>query len=265
VSGHLILNVETIFALATIVLSLSRCQTRKVDPASHSRFRMEGGDVLPIASIALLSVAAFWRASHIYFLSDDFVIVDMAQAIQGNYSMFTHGGGDGFFRPVGYVSLAWTWPWAGLDPIRWHWVGLVLHIVNCWLVYSLALAIGLSRMGAWFASALFALHGAHPEAVVWIAGRFDVLATSFVLLALVAFVKFWHRPSILLGVTTGLAMVLGVLSKESAYALPLMMLVFVASQPGRWSRRLRLVAPFFLLAAGLFAYRWVMQGGIGVT
>jgi hypothetical protein len=260
-SGRLILNLETIFALVILAFLPLPSGAR----AEKRRFAFGTADLWRMAAIVLLCIIVFWRAAHIYFLSDDFVLTDMAQKFGANYGvMFTHGGGDGFFRPLGYISLFWTWPWAGFDAVRWHAVGLALHIVNALLVYVLAGQIGLSRAGAWFASALFALHGAHPEAVVWIAGRFDVLATAFALLALVAFVRLWDRPSFLPGLAAGVAMVLGILTKESAYAVPLMMLVFAASRPGAsWKRRIQFVAPFFILAACLFAYRWALQGGIG--
>ena len=41
------------------------------------------------------------------------------------------------------------------------------------------------------------------------------------------------------------------------------MLVYVGFRPGTWNRRIRYLAPFVLLAAILFAYRWMLQGGIG--
>ncbi len=267
-SGRLILNLETLFALATLILLLWRGRSATAD-IPKPRFALDAGDVLRMASVALLAVLAFGPAAHTYFLSDDFILVSGAQnfraaSLASYAALFTHGGGDGFFRPLGYLSLYWTSPWAGLDPVRWHLVGLALHIANALLVYALAGSIGLSRMGAWLASALFGLYGANPEAVVWIAGRFDLLATLFVLISLLAFVHLWEKSSVAAGLIAGVALALGILSKESAYALPLMMLVFVLSRRGAsWNRRFRFVAPFFLLAGILFAYRWMLQGGIG--
>jgi hypothetical protein len=268
-SGHLAINLGSIFGLAAVILLLWRCgaspgQNLPLQP----RLKLDTRDALPMILIALMIGAAFWRAARISFLSDDYVLVSMAQSFQrgllGNYrAMFTHGGGDGFFRPLGYLSLWWTFPWAGLDPNRWHWAGLSLHLGNSLLVYVLAGAIGLSRSCSWLASALFAWHGANPEAVVWIAGRFDLLAAFFALAALVAFIKLWEESSLGWGIVALASMGAGLLSKESAYAAPLAMLVYQAARPSSWSRRIRTLAPFFLLAAVLFAYRWALQGGIG--
>src|ERR1700733_1757211 len=193
-SEHLAINLESAFGLAAILLLLARSGTD--DANSQPRLKLDTRDALPMVLIALMIGMAFWRASGIPFLSDDYVLVSQAQTFTGNYrAMFTRGGGDGFFRPLGYLSLAWTWPWGGLDPNRWHCVGLLLHLGNSLLVYVLAGAIGLSRGCAWLAAALFAWHGANPEAVVWIAGRFDLLAAFFGLLALVAFIKLWEESS----------------------------------------------------------------------
>lgn len=290
-SGHLAINWESIFGLAVVLLLLWRSEAGR-EPNLKAKLTLDARDGLPMVLIALMICGAFWRAARISFLSDDYVLVGMAQSFAGNYrAMFTQGGGDGFFRPLGYLSLWWTWPWAGLDPNRWHWAGLWLHLANSLLVYVLAGAIGLSRSCSWLASALFAWHGANPEAVVWIAGRFDVLAAFFALLAMVAFIKLWEESSLGWGFIAFVSMGLALLSKESAYALPLAMLFYAglrakaagrrpasprpvnsqlrgaghgplrANEAGR--RPARTLAPFFLLAAVLFAYRWALQGGIG--
>lgn len=256
-------NLESSFGLAVVILLLWRSE-RGREPESGPRLRMELRDALPMLLITLMICAAYWTAARISFLSDDYVQVSMAQDFSGNYrALFTHGGGDGFYRPLGYLSLAWTWPWAGLDPIRWHWAGLVLHVGNSLLVYFLAGAIGLSRGCSWLASALFAWHGANPEAVVWIAGRFDLLAAFFGLLALVAFIKLWEESGVRWGVLAWVSLAAGLVSKEAAYGVPLAMLIYVLMRQGTWKRRIRYLAPFFVLAGILFAYRWALQGGIG--
>ena len=261
-SGHLAINLESVFGLAAVILLLWRSEAGR-EP-SRPRLTLDARDALPMVLVAVMIGTAFWSVARISFLSDDYVLVSGAQGFSGNYrAMFAQGGGDGFFRPLGYLSLAWTWPWAGLDPNRWHWAALLLHLANSLLVYVLAGAIGLSRSCSWLASALFAWHGANPEAVVWIAGRFDLLAAFFGLLALVAFIKLWEESSPRWGILAWASLGAGLLSKESAYAVPLAMLVYAAVRPSSWSRRIRYLAPFFLLAAVLFAYRWALQGGIG--
>ena len=259
-SGREIVNAETVLALGVIAALLlgKRRHNGAARPAST------GNDALAVVSIVVVIVAAYWPALRMPFVSDDYVIANLTRLFSGNYSIvFTRGGGDGFFRPIGFISLAWTWPWAGLDPVRWRAVALVLHCMNSALVYVLARSIGVARPWAWFAGALFAVHGAHPEAVAWIAGRFDVLAAFFSLISLLAFIPLCKTGALMWGIAGGITVTAGILSKESAYAVPLMMAVYAVSEPNFRKRGAKLLAPFFLLASALFACRWALQGGMG--
>lgn len=261
--GREILNAETVLALGVIIALLARSSS-PAQEWSASGAGFTSLDSLAIASVFAVVAAAYWSALRMPFVSDDYVLANLARLFSGNYSIpLTRGGGDGFFRPLGYISLGWTWPWAELDSIRWHVAALALHCLNSGLVYLLARSIGAARPWAWFAAALFAVHGAHPESVAWMAGRFDLLAAFFSLTGLLAFIRLWETGALLWGTLTGIATAAGILSKESAYALPLMMAVYAGSRPDFHKRAVRLLAPFFLLAAALFAYRWILQGGIG--
>src|SRR5947209_3147339 len=144
--------------------------------------RFSPTDIAAVLGLVVVTATAFWRTIHSYFLSDDFVLLKHARSFHGAFRpLFTTGGGDGFFRPVGYVWLALTSACAGARPILWHATALALHIANAVLVYMLALVSGRSRLAAIFAATLFAIHGTRPEVAVWIAGRFDLLSTFFVL------------------------------------------------------------------------------------
>jgi len=93
----------------------------------------------------------------------------------------------------------------------------VLHAVNSALVYVLVRELGYSRFAAWLAGILFVLHGTRPEAVVWMASRFDLLASFFVLAGLVCLLRYWDDPTRrrlgYLAVAL-LSMMAGILSKE---------------------------------------------------
>lgn len=250
------LNLEGSFGLAAILLLLLRAVPVQDDRA---RLRLGWPDALAGAAVFVIVGAAFWRSAHDYFLSDDFVIIGHAQAFRfGLRQMFATRGGDGFFRPFTYASYALSIPWTGLDPFRWHLIGFALHAVSSAVVAVLARQLGCSRALAWFAGVLFAIHGSRPETVLWITGRFDLLSTLFVLLALVLFCaehRWWAVG----------AMVCGILCKESAYACPLLMalLVWARGDDTTWQRRVRIIAPFFIAAGLLFAYRFVLYHGIG--
>jgi hypothetical protein len=220
-------------------------------------------DAFAVFAIAFLVASAFYRAADFYFLSDDFILLKYAQSFSYNFrTLFATPGGDGFYRPLAYVSMALTSAWAGLNPAYWHWLGFALHAANSILVFCLARVLGLPRLASAFAAALFAVHGTRPEAVIWVATRSDLLATLFVLIALITFIL--SRGSLLLRVVSLLSMFLAFLSKESSYTVPLVLVVFLASNGGLRTRRgWYSLVPFFVVAAGMLAWRWILFGGIG--
>jgi hypothetical protein len=265
------MNVEGWFGLSAILLALlpivflpSRDRKGAVVP---QRDNLNRWDAFAVFAIAFLVAAVFWRAADFYFLSDDFILLKYARSFSYSFhTLFATPGGDGFYRPLAYTSMAWTSGWAGVNPAYWHWIGFALHAVNSILVFCLARALGLPRLASAFAAALFAVHGTRPEAVIWVATRSDLLATFFVLIALVAFILSWNgaRWSLLLRAVSLLSMLLAFLSKESSYTVPLVLVVFLASNGGlRTGRGWYSLAPFFAVAAGMWAWRWILFGGIG--
>ncbi len=262
---HSPLNVESVFGLSAILLLLIRAETNAIG-AGLERRRLDRSDLLALVSIAAIVACAFWRAASYYFLSDDFILVKYALTPMLR-DVFRTPGGDGFYRPLPYASMALTAVWAGVNPSYWHWTAIALHAVNSMLVYLSAAMFRLSRFAAWFAAAVFAIHASHPEAVVWIAARYDLLATFFVLLGLVFFIRGeeiegWR--ALLYRSASLLAMALAFLSKESAYAFPVLLVLFVIWK-GEWKARRSWfnLLPFFVVAAAFLVWRWILFGGVG--
>ncbi len=257
------LNFEGAAGLIVILLLAVRTASTGPEPWKPSR-RLDSRDVIAWLAICLGIAALFWRAAHIGFLSDDFVMIAHAPDYKWRSSFLT-GGGDGFYRPVIYAIFWWTRHWAGLDPWAWHAGGVAVHAVNTILVYLIAWALGFSRFASGFAAALFGVHATRPETALWITGRYDLFSTLFVLLALFFWVRAWDVPSarsMLYRTIALLAMIAGLISKESAYAFPVMVLALVALKP-EWRRRPVSYLPFFAVAALVFAWRWHLLHGIG--
>ena len=258
------MNAESAFGFAIISMLLVRSaaneDTREIP--QHKVWQ----NFMIAAALVLITAAAFWRTVNFYFLSDDFILLKYANARPDLRALFSTGGGDGFFRPVGYLSLALNSLWASLNPAFWHASALVLHVMNVLLVFVLALQIGASRVTAFFAATLFAIHGSRPEAVAWIASHFDRISVFFVLCGLVLFIDSLEqakRPDIY-RILSLACMVLAILSKESAYTFPFLLLLFmVVSRDRRAPGHFRILIPFFGVAVLLFAWRWILFGGIG--
>src|SRR6185503_1662897 len=105
----------------------------------------------------------------------------------------------GHWSPVAWLSFALDHRLGGLDPRVFHATSLALHGLNAGLFYLLArrlrAAAGPERTdsihsaGAALAALVFASHPLRVEPVAWISDRRDLLCATFLLLALLAYVR----------------------------------------------------------------------------
>ncbi len=272
------MNAQSLLGVAVVLLLiLPNANARKPEHALQSKkseYRTEaspGDDFLKFSTrataIALLLLIAvvFWRSLFFYFLSDDFVLLRIANSFSTKnlLSTFTQAGGDGFFRPAGYVSLWANARWEGYNPILWHISNLSLHAANSVLAFLVALRLYSSRGAAFLASLIFAFHGSRPEAVAWTAARFDLLAALFFLSAFLFFLRHSDTGSRSTLLFSLLSLFFGLLSKETAYVFPLLLVLFLVTEHDFSRRSLRMLAPHWILTILVFVYRWKLLAGVG--
>lgn len=238
------LNPEGIFGLVITALLATRAGSE-----------IQQGSIKPWPVFAAMGVAliTLQSALNVHFLSDDFIIVQQARAwTSANVvPLFTTAGGDGFFRPLGYLSFVLDYKIGGTNPGWWHFVSLMLHLANSGMVAMLAARWGLSNLASAVASALFAMHGTHLETAVWVAGRFDLLAVFFTLAALLLFGRNTFAAV--------LCTVAALCSKEAAYVIPGLVALMAWHEKREW----RSILPYCMVALAAFLYRWILLGGIG--
>jgi hypothetical protein len=270
-----VLNLESIFgALVTLGIVAVACRRRNPGaetPMAQPASRWVSWVGLP-AIVALVPLA-FWRSLQVGLLSDDFILVsygneftspDLGQA-------FKTGGGDGFFRPVQYLEWIGLARLAGWHAESWHLVSWFFHAAIALLVYALARRLRLPAWESLFAAGLFVVLGSRPEAVVWITGlNGEMIVTILMLCALLLFVRSLEMQggaAMAALIASWTAMVAGILSNEIGYIFPLLLVLWLASQGSTpmetIRRRFSALIPFFGAAALLFAYRWMLFGGIG--
>jgi tetratricopeptide (TPR) repeat protein len=137
----------------------------------------------------------------------------------------------GLYRPV--TTLSYLFNYAvlanGERPPGYHWVNFLVHYVNAVLVYFLAAGLFARAAPAFFTAALFAVHPVCTEAVTNIAGRPDLLAAAAVLGGLLIHARAARSAGahgLLLGGGLAMTAFLGLLCKESAVVLPVLMVLF---------------------------------------
>ena len=121
-----------------------------------------------------------------------------------------------YYRPVVFLTFLLDWSLGGGRAYWFHLTVVVWHALVTGLVYLLARQLLDRRFSleAGVAALLFAVHPVHVESVAWIAGRSDVIATAFVILA----VLIARRGSAWRGWAAGMCLLLGMLAKEVAIA-----------------------------------------------
>jgi hypothetical protein len=244
------MNLEGVFAITFLALLLNREAGRPV--RSQPRW-----DSFLMPGLALIVIAAFLGALSFPFLADDYVHIWNGRHADwpALWAHLTVPETDHFFRPAVYYSYAFDALWAGLSPTAWRAGNLAIHVVNTLLVYRLCRALRFGRVGGFVGALIFGIHGSRPEAVTWVAARFDLMAVMFSLACLLAVLrgaKWWVGCGLLL---------LASMSKESAYVVPLLAVIILHYAGSRWNTVWKPVAPLFGTAALALLYRlWLLHG-----
>lgn len=179
-----------------------------------------------------------WRFVPAYFTSHVWQWV--YPLIPGNY-----------YRPLFLLWLLLNFKLFALHPAAWHLATLGLHLVVTWQVYRLAIRLLRTQRAALVAALLFGLHPVHVEAVAWVSGATEPLAAVFILASLLSYIGFRQRESRTGYWAAHLWFALGLLTKETAVLVPVLIVAFdvlvrVEGAPGfvqRTIASIRRVAP----------------------
>lgn len=185
-------------------------------------------------------------------------------------------GTQGLYRPLVLATYALNYAVHGLATPGYTGVNLALHAAVSLLLFTLIRRIGGSLFVAGAAAIAFAVHPVHTEAVTGVAGRTELLAALFMLLAmnLHQLASADGRRAYVYRAATAAAFACALLSKESAMTLLLVLPAMDALFPGTRSDGQpttswrRIVAGYLPLAAVAFIYlavRHAVLGGITIV
>ena len=184
--------------------------------------------------VLVLVVGAYVTSALAPFLSlDDISILNRLQSSEHNYLAMFFGGGGDYFRPLTFVSFLLDLNLFGPSAPAFHLVNLAIHAANSLLVYYLAsLLINTEQTrnnhAPFIAALVFALHPVNTEAVMWVAGRTDLICCFFFLLAVIVAVD--QRQSLYRSILAIFTLaLLSLLAKESSIGLTGILLVWSVS------------------------------------
>jgi hypothetical protein len=94
------------------------------------------------------------------------------------------------FIPVTQFSYLADHSLGGMQSFWYHLNSILIHSLNCLLIFLLCLKLSRKEWASFFCAALFAVHPLHVESVGWISERKDPVYVFFYLLAFWAYVLF---------------------------------------------------------------------------
>jgi len=226
--------------------------------------------------IVLLTIVTYSPSLSGRFVWDDDAYVTKNQTLRsldGLRRIWTEPVATPQYYPLVFSSFWAEYHLWKLQPFGYHLVNVLLHALNAVLLWRVLLRLKVP--GAWWASAIFALHPVMVESVAWITERKNVLACLFYLLAVLAYLRF--RPLTHEGVRAALrwrfyplVLVLflcALFSKTVTCTLPAVLALLVWWKGKHLGKRdvLTLIPLFFLGAIMGLATVWIEKYYAGAT
>jgi hypothetical protein len=197
----------------------------KINPEVATRLKVH----FLLGTIVLLTLLLYGQTIWFGYVWDDPLILDfhVSPLLENGLTVYGLGQpflGSHYFRPLVVLLFCLETDISGRGPWLSHGVNLIFFVANLVLVFWLALRIA-KRLRhefptriAFFSAFIYALHPALTEPVAWIAGRFDLLVTTFILCATHVFLG--NDRGVRSALVFALFSLCALLSKENALLIP---------------------------------------------
>ncbi|MDL1966946.1 MAG: tetratricopeptide repeat protein [Deltaproteobacteria bacterium] len=189
-------------------------------------------NVLICLFLVIATLAAYWQVRNHNFLSfDDHAYVLHNQHVNKGLSLESISWAFSFtdiayWHPLSWLSHMLDCQLYGLNPSMHHITGLIIHIINCLLLFLLFKGMTGAVWKSAFIAALFALHPINVESVAWVAERKNVLSTLFWMLTLLTYYYYSLQPGFYRYFLTLFCFFLGLIAKPMLVTLPFVLLLF---------------------------------------
>jgi tetratricopeptide (TPR) repeat protein len=197
-----------------------------------------------------------------YVGENNYLIRDMSRlpellttSVQGNH------------HPLTMFSIALNFAISGDNAWSYHLFNLIFHLINCLLVYRMALLLTKNNtLVALVTSLFFGIHPLHVESVAWVSERKDVLYALFFIAGHISYTKFVDSNSKKQYWLTLLFLVLSLLSKPAAVIFPVSLLCIDIFRNRQFSFKLITEKiPFFIPAILMGLLTISAQKDVGAT
>lgn len=177
-------------------------------------------------SLVLVVFLVFANSVGNEFVFDDIYLITTNKQIQSlNLPLLLSS-----YRPIRDISYAIDFALWGEQPFGYHLSSILIHAVNVLLVFSLVLRLTKDLISATLTAFIFAVHPIQTDSVTYIAGRRDLLFTTFYILAFHSYLTYyrtrWSAKAAVCFILFLFCWVLSLLSKEMAVSLPVLIFVW---------------------------------------
>jgi len=196
-------------------------------PRTPSANRLVLGLILVLVSLALYNPAGHYPFSD---YDDDHYITDNPHVSQGlNWNTvkwaFTTTA-EANWHPVTWMSHQLDCQLFHLNPAGHHYVNVLLHAINVWLLFMVLLEATGLVWRSWMVAALFALHPINVESVAWVSERKNLISMFFFLAALAAYRWYTEKPRPGRYSLVASLFALGLMAKPQVITLPFVLLLW---------------------------------------
>lgn len=223
---------------------------------SNKETNILSGFYAQVILLVLLTLISFFPAINAGFIWDDSGVtentllfnLDGLLKIWTAPSLLPH---EAHYWPVVYTSFWIDYQIWGLNPLGYHLVNILIHVLNVILLFIIVRR--LYAPAAWLAAAIFAFHPLHVESVAWIIERKDVLSTAFFLLSFLLFMLHIEKRKLIYYLIAIFVFIPAMLTKSMTACLPVALLLWLWWRSGANSEKPAVrhyfsTVPFFVIA-----------------
>lgn len=147
---------------------------------------------LCVTLIGLAVIAAYEPALHGDFIwDDDAYVADnlTLRSLEGLRRIWLEPRSIPQYYPLTHTTFWLEYRLWGAHPLGYHWINILLHAFNAWLVWRVLRRLGVP--GAAWTAIWFAFHPIEVESVAWITERKNVLSGAFYLTSAWWLIRFY--------------------------------------------------------------------------
>jgi len=166
--------------------------------------------------------------------------------VKAIFTTFVYGA----YSPLTTVLYFIIYHFFRLNPLPYHLLNVLVHLLNVWLVFKVTLQLSGKKITALIVMFLFAVHPMNAEPVAWVSSLKDVLFAFFYLLSLSFYLRYLESGLIVqYYFITIVFFIVSLMSKSAAVTLPVL-LTAIDIYKGRMINIMSLLEkiPFFLLS-----------------